>query len=100
MQRYHLTDMLTLRQVSRTSWITTSFHSQTCALPIFINYPYDVLNSIGMDNIGKISVVKISPTINENVCNTTLNEVLEDPDYSVDDALQELQDAVDMEQEE
>ncbi len=53
-----------------------------------------------MDNIGKISVVKISPTINENVCNTTLNEVLEDPDYSVDDALQELQDAVDMEQEE
>lgn len=66
----------------------------------FINYPYDVLNSIGMDNIGKISVVKISPTINEYVCNTTLNEVLEDPDYSVDDALQELQDAVDMEQEE
>ena len=41
----------------------------------FINYPYDVLNSIGLDNIGKISVVKISPTINENVCNTTLNEV-------------------------
>ena len=66
----------------------------------FINYPYDVLNSIGMDNIGKISVVSISPTINEYVCNTTLNEVLEDPDYSVDDALQELQDAVDMEQEE
>ena len=66
----------------------------------FINYPYDVLNSIGMDNIGKISVVKISPTINENACNTTLNEVLEDTDYSVDDALQELQDAVDMEQEE
>lgn len=64
----------------------------------FINYPYDVLNAIGMDNIGKISVVSISPTINEYVCNTTLNEVLEDPDYSVDDALQELQDAVDMEQ--
>ncbi|MBE5871189.1 MAG: extracellular solute-binding protein [Lachnospiraceae bacterium] len=64
----------------------------------FINYPYDVLNDIGMDNIGKISVVAISPTINEYVCTTTLNEVLEDPDYSVDDALQELQDAVDMEQ--
>lgn len=64
----------------------------------FINYPYDVLNDIGMDNIGKISVVAISPTINEYVCNTTLNEVLEDPDYSVADALQELQDAVDMEQ--
>ena len=64
----------------------------------FINYPYDVLNDIGMDNIGKISVVAISPTINEYVCTTTLNEVLEDPDYSVDDALQEAQDAVDMEQ--
>ena len=34
----------------------------------FRNYPYDVLNSIGMDNIGKISVVAISPTINEYVC--------------------------------
>ncbi len=64
----------------------------------FINYPYDVLNEIGMENIGKISVVAISPTINEYVCTTTLNEVLEDPDYSIDDALQELQDAVDLEQ--
>lgn len=64
----------------------------------FINYPYDVLNEIGMDNIGKISVVAISPTINEYACNTTLNEVLEDPTYSVTDALKELQDAVDMEQ--
>ncbi|CBK74096.1 ABC-type sugar transport system, periplasmic component [Butyrivibrio fibrisolvens 16/4] len=64
----------------------------------FINYPYDVLNDIGMDNIGKISVVSISPTINEYFCTTTLNQVLEDPDYSVDDALQEAQDAIDMEQ--
>ena len=64
----------------------------------FINKPYDVLNSIGLDNIGKISSVAISPTINEYANNTTLNEVLEDPDYSVDDALQELQDAVDAEQ--
>ena len=64
----------------------------------FINKPYDVLNSIGLDNIGKISSVAISPTINEYANNTTLNEILEDPDYSVDDALQELQDAVDAEQ--
>ena len=49
-------------------------------------------------NIGKISSVAISPTINEYANNTTLNEILEDPDYSVDDALQELQDAVDAEQ--
>lgn len=65
-----------------------------------MGYKGDSRVTIYLDNIGKISVVKISPTINENVCNTTLNEVLEDPDYSVDDALQELQDAVDMEQEE
>ena len=64
----------------------------------FINYPYDVLADIGMENIGKISVVSISPTINEYFCTTTLNEVLEDPDYSIDDALQEAQDAIDMEQ--
>ena len=41
--------------------------------------------------------VKISPTINEYTCTTTLNEVLEDK-MNVDDALKELQDAVDMEQ--
>ena len=63
----------------------------------FRNYPYDVLNDIGLDNIGKISVVAISPTINEYVCNTTLNEVLEDK-MDVSEALQELQDAVDLEQ--
>jgi arabinosaccharide transport system substrate-binding protein len=63
----------------------------------FINYPYDVLNEIGMDNIGKISVVKISTTINEYVNNTTLNSVLEDG-QDVAEALQELQNAVDIEQ--
>jgi arabinosaccharide transport system substrate-binding protein len=63
----------------------------------FINYPYDVLNEIGMDNIGKISVVKISTAINEYVNNTTLNSVLEDG-QDVAEALQELQDAVDLEQ--
>ncbi len=62
----------------------------------FRNYPYDVLNEI-RDDIGKIAVVAISPTINEYVCNTTLNEVLEDG-MDVTEALQELQDAVDLEQ--
>ncbi len=62
----------------------------------FRNYPYDVLNSIS-DQIGTIMTVKISPTINEYVCNTTLNEVLEEG-MDVDEALQELQDAVDLEQ--
>jgi arabinosaccharide transport system substrate-binding protein len=62
----------------------------------FRNYPYDVLNSI-KDQIGTVMTVKISPTINEYACNTTLNEVLEEK-MDVDEALQELQDAVDMEQ--
>ncbi|MBR1875801.1 MAG: extracellular solute-binding protein [Lachnospiraceae bacterium] len=62
----------------------------------FQNYPYDVLASI-KDQIGTILTVKISPTINEYFCNTTANEVLEDG-MDVDEALQELQDAVDMEQ--
>ena len=62
----------------------------------FRNFPYDVLASI-KDDIGKISVTKISPTINEQICTTTLNEVLEDG-MDVDEALQEAQDAVDLEQ--
>lgn len=62
----------------------------------FRNYPYDVLNSI-KDQIGVVMTTSISPTINEYACNTTLNEILEDG-MDVDEALQELQDAVDAEQ--
>lgn len=62
----------------------------------FRNYPYDVLASI-KDEIGTVMTVKISPTINEYACNTTLNEILEEG-MDVDEALQELQDAVDAEQ--
>ena len=62
----------------------------------FRDYPYDVLNGI-KDQIGTIMTVSISPTINEQMCTTTLNEVLEDG-MSVDDALQEAQDAVELEQ--
>lgn len=62
----------------------------------FRNYPYDVLAEISKE-IGKISVVSISPTINEQLCTTTLNEVLEDK-MDVDEALQEAQDAIDLEQ--
>lgn len=63
----------------------------------FRNFPYDVLASI-KDQIGKIAVTKISPTINEQICQTTLNDIFENG-KSVDDALQEAQDAVDLEQE-
>ncbi|MCR4743830.1 MAG: extracellular solute-binding protein [Lachnospiraceae bacterium] len=62
----------------------------------FRNYPYDVLNGI-KDQIGTIMTVSISPTINEQVCNTTLNQILEEG-VSVDDALAEAQDAVELEQ--
>ena len=61
----------------------------------FQNYPYDVLAEI-KDEIGVVMTTSISPTINEYACNTTLNEVLEEG-MDVDEALQELQDAVDME---
>lgn len=63
----------------------------------FMNYPYDVLAEIGLDNIGKISVVEISSTINDYCNTTTLNEVLEEG-MDVSEALAELQEAVDLEQ--
>ncbi len=62
----------------------------------FRNYPYDVLNEI-KDGIGKISVVAISPTINEDMCNVTLNAILEDG-TPVDEALATSQATIDLEQ--
>ncbi|MCR5502513.1 MAG: extracellular solute-binding protein [Lachnospiraceae bacterium] len=96
----HIWDKLGFDVCNAAMWTQDSFaHDDNNQFnAFFINYPYDVLNEIGMDNIGKISVVSISPTINEYMCTTTLNEVFEDPDYSIDDALQEAQDAIDLEQ--
>lgn len=62
----------------------------------FRNYPYDVLNEI-KDGIGKISVVSISPTINEDMCNVTLNAVLENG-TPVDEALATSQSVIELEQ--
>ncbi len=62
----------------------------------FVTNPFDTLNEI-KDEIGKISVVKISPTINEQMCNVTLNEILEEG-MSVEDALAEAQDVISLEQ--
>lgn len=62
----------------------------------FRNYPYDVLNKI-KDGIGKISVVAISPTINEEICTVTLNEILENG-TAVEDALAASQDVIALEQ--
>lgn len=62
----------------------------------FRNYPYDVLNEI-KNQIGTVMTVKISPTINEQFCNVTLNDVLENG-VNVDEALQAAQDVVSLEQ--
>lgn len=62
----------------------------------FRNYPYDVLNEI-KDEIGTVMTVDISPTINEQFCNVTLNDVLENG-MNVDEALQAAQEVVDLEQ--
>jgi len=62
----------------------------------FINKPYDLLSTIS-DQIGKIASVSISPTINEQMCNITLNEVLEDG-QDVSSALKEAQDVISQEQ--
>ncbi len=62
----------------------------------FRNYPYDVLYEI-KDSIGKISSVKISPTINEQFNTITLNDILENG-MDVEEAVQAAQDAIDLEQ--
>ena len=79
-------------------WSDASFaHDESNQYNTFFrNYPYDVLNSI-KDQIGTIMTVPISTTINEQMCTTTLNEVLEDK-MNVDDALSEAQDAVELEE--
>lgn len=63
----------------------------------FRNYPYDVLNGIGLDNIGKIYSVAISPIINEQMCNVTLNDIFENG-VDIDTALADAQAIVDLEQ--
>lgn len=62
----------------------------------FRTNPYDILNEV-KDEIGKISVVAISPTINEQMCNVTLNDVLENK-MDVDEALQAAQDVISLEE--
>ncbi|HEX3077555.1 MAG TPA: extracellular solute-binding protein [Lachnospiraceae bacterium] len=65
-------------------------------LAYFVTNPFDTLNEI-KDEIGKISVVKISPTINEQMCNITLNQILEEG-KAVDEALSEAQDVIELEE--
>lgn len=62
----------------------------------FKTNPFDTLNEI-KDEIGKVNVVTISPTINDILCNITLNAIFEDG-QDVTEALQEAQDAIELEQ--
>lgn len=79
-------------------WTDTTITQDTSNkyIAFFKTNPFDVLNEI-KNEIGKISVVAISPTINEQICTYTLNAVLEES-KSVDDVLQEAQDVIDLEQ--
>lgn len=74
--------------------ITKDTNNQYIAF--FKTNPFDVLNEI-KNEIGKISVTRLSPTINDYMCTTTLNQVLQDGG-DIDSALQEAQDYIDLEQ--
>lgn len=59
--------------------------------------PYEVLNQLAeQDAIGTIYTTSASPTINDYMCTTTLNEIFEDG-MDVEEALQEAQDYISME---
>jgi len=79
-------------------WTDTSITQDTSNkyISFFRTNPFDILNSI-KGSIGQISVTKISPTINDQMCTTTLNQVLENG-KNVDDALKKAQDAIKLEE--
>ncbi len=59
--------------------------------------PYEILNELAdADAIGTIYTTENSPTLNEYINTTTLNEIFEDG-MDVEEALQECQDYLDME---
>ncbi len=62
----------------------------------FRNLPYDVLAEID-GRIGKISIVPITPTINDQMNLITFNEIFEDG-RDIEEALQDAQDAIELEQ--
>lgn len=64
-------------------------------IAFFKTNPFDVLNEI-KEEIGKINVTVNSPTLNDYLCTTTLNEIFEDG-MSVEEALQEAQDYIELE---
>lgn len=65
-------------------------------ISFFETNPFDVLNEV-KDEITTLRITKMTPGINDYFCTTTLNEVLEDG-RDVDEALQEAQDYLELEQ--
>ena len=63
----------------------------------FLVKPYEVLRELAdADAIGTIYTTSASPTLNDYMCTTTLNEVFEDG-MDVDEALAEAQEYLEME---
>ena len=65
-------------------------------ISFFKTNPFDVLNEVKAE-IMTLSVTSMTPGINDYFCTTTLNEVLEDG-KAVDEALQEAQDYLELEE--
>ncbi|MDW2797420.1 extracellular solute-binding protein [Clostridium boliviensis] len=65
-------------------------------ISFFKTNPFDVLNEIKSE-INTLSITKMTPSINDYFCTTTLNEVLEDG-KDVDEALKEAQDYLELEE--
>ncbi len=65
-------------------------------ISFFKTNPFDVLNEV-KDEITTLHISKMTPGINDYICTTTLNEILEDG-RDVDEALQDAQDYLELEQ--
>lgn len=75
---------------------TVTNDSSNKYISFFKTNPFDVLNEVKSE-INTLSITKMTPVINDYFCTTTLNEVLEDG-KDVDEALQEAQDYLELEQ--
>ncbi len=75
---------------------TVTKDSSNQYISFFKTNPFDVLNEVKSE-INTLSITKMTPAINDYFCTTTLNEVLEDG-KDVDEALQEAQDYLELEQ--
>ncbi|MGC6176294.1 ABC transporter substrate-binding protein [Lacrimispora sp. 38-1] len=75
---------------------TVTKDSSNKYISFFKTNPFDVLNEVKSE-INTLSITKMTPSINDYFCTTTLNEVLEDG-KDVDEALKEAQEYLELEQ--